>query len=108
MADPSAPEAGELVPYGYAPGSYYVTCGECKEKFIGDKRAARCRACAAMRKLAETEKRLAEAQEALRVIATQSVYEDDEYRYQLQDMIDAAREVAEDALRSAATSGKGE
>jgi hypothetical protein len=31
---------------GYAPGTYYVKCGECGVKHIADKRASRCIACA--------------------------------------------------------------
>ena len=31
---------------GYAPGHYWCVCGECKERFTGDKRSARCEPCA--------------------------------------------------------------
>jgi len=31
---------------GYAPGQYHCKCGDCKNMFIGDKRAIRCEPCA--------------------------------------------------------------
>lgn len=31
---------------GFAPGNYMNTCTECKEDFIGDKRAVQCEPCA--------------------------------------------------------------
>jgi hypothetical protein len=31
---------------GYAPGSYFCKCHECKEQFDGDKRAIQCLPCA--------------------------------------------------------------
>lgn len=40
--------------------------------------------------------------EALKEIAERSNYDDDDYRYQLQDAIDSAREIAEAALASPA------
>lgn len=35
--------------YGWAPGSYICRCHDCKEQFIGDKRAILCAPCAYMR-----------------------------------------------------------
>jgi|GEM_PF-6134411 len=31
---------------GYAPGNYLNTCRNCKESFMGDKRAIQCEPCA--------------------------------------------------------------
>jgi uncharacterized coiled-coil protein SlyX len=88
---PSAPEAGELARLRQDLKTQHATSLHWEE-----------RALSAEAKLAETEKRLAEAREALRVVATQSRSEVDEPSSQLRDMIDAMREVAENALRSAA------
>lgn len=35
-----------LVPWGYADGSYTCNCGDCGGQFIGDKRATKCKSCA--------------------------------------------------------------
>jgi hypothetical protein len=35
--------------YGWAPGKYLNRCHDCKEQFIGDKRAILCAPCAYMR-----------------------------------------------------------
>lgn len=31
---------------GFAPGHYWCVCGNCKERFFGDKRSVRCEPCA--------------------------------------------------------------
>ena len=38
-----------LISNGYAPGSYFNVCHECKAEFIGDKRAITCLECASKR-----------------------------------------------------------
>lgn len=35
--------------HGWAPGNYFCRCHDCKEQFIGDKRAILCAPCAYMR-----------------------------------------------------------
>lgn len=35
--------------YGWAPGAYICRCFDCKEQFIGDKKAILCAPCAYMR-----------------------------------------------------------
>jgi hypothetical protein len=36
----------DLRDWGYAPGDYYTFCRACGERFVGDKRAWRCKGCA--------------------------------------------------------------
>lgn len=47
----SSRPAADLRAYGFAPGNYLCRCGDCRERFSGDKRALRCEPCA--QKLAE-------------------------------------------------------
>lgn len=35
--------------HGWAPGDYHCSCYDCKDRFIGDKRAILCAPCAYMR-----------------------------------------------------------
>ena len=39
----------DLRAYGYADGNYSCRCTDCETIFVGDKRSARCRRCAAKR-----------------------------------------------------------
>ena len=51
---------------GYAPGNYINTCIDCKEYFLGDKKAVQCEACAVIEMVedkAETDQILKEAKE---------------------------------------------
>ncbi|HNC58759.1 MAG TPA: hypothetical protein PLP33_25255 [Leptospiraceae bacterium] len=51
-------EIDELIPYGYAPGLYYIPkCKVCELQFSGDKRATVCKGCAEKAK-ADCESRL--------------------------------------------------
>jgi hypothetical protein len=51
----------ELVPWGWAPGSYMGRCGDCQAQWIdGDKRAYRCERCAMIARYTEAEKKLAD------------------------------------------------
>lgn len=40
----------------YAPGNYHCLCSECRQEFIGDKRAIQCLPCAAEKAAARIEK----------------------------------------------------
>ena len=61
--------SGRIIEYpigGYAPGNYINTCIDCKEYFLGDKKAVQCEACAVIEMVedkAETDQILKEAKE---------------------------------------------
>lgn len=51
----------ELVPWGWAPGSYMGKCADCGDQWLdGDKRASRCERCAMILRYTQAEKKLAD------------------------------------------------
>lgn len=58
---PKALDRSELVPWGWAPGTYMGRCQDCGDQWHdGDKRAYRCERCAMIHRYTQAEKKVAD------------------------------------------------